>query len=68
MINSIKTININKYIHKRTIESKIVELSKSFSVIMLTRSRKIWNGGVICMKSELFPIDKNNNYIPLELI
>lgn len=28
----------------------------------------IGNGGVICMKSELFPIDKNNNYIPLELI
>lgn len=29
---------------------------------------QIGNGGVICMKSELFPIDKNNNYIPLELI
>ena len=55
MINSIKTININKYIHKRTIESKIVELSKSFLAIMLTRSRKIWNGGVICMKSEFIP-------------
>ena len=55
MINSIKTININKYIHKGTIESKIVELSKSFLVIMLTRSRKILNGGVICMESEFIP-------------
>lgn len=29
---------------------------------------KVGNGGVICMKEELFPIDKNNNYIPIELI
>lgn len=29
---------------------------------------KIGNGGVICMKEKLFPIDKDNNYIPIELI
>lgn len=29
---------------------------------------KIGNGGVICMKDNLFPIDENNNYIPIELI
>lgn len=28
----------------------------------------IGNGGVICMKEDLFPIDKKNNYIPIELI
>ncbi len=29
---------------------------------------EVGNGGVICMKENLFPIDKNNNYIPIELI
>ena len=28
----------------------------------------IGNGGVICMKEDLFPIDEKNNYIPIELI
>lgn len=28
----------------------------------------IGNGGVICMKDEIFPINENNNYIPIELI
>lgn len=29
---------------------------------------QVGNGGIICMKEELFPIDENNNYIPIELI
>lgn len=29
---------------------------------------QIGNGGIICMKDSLFPIDRNNNYIPIELI
>ena len=29
---------------------------------------KVGNGGVICMSKDLFPIDVNNNYIPIELI
>lgn len=29
---------------------------------------EVGNGGVICMKENLFPIDKENNYIPIELI
>ena len=29
---------------------------------------EVGNGGVICMANSLFPIDKNNNYIPIELI
>lgn len=28
----------------------------------------IGNGGVICMAKELFPLDKNNNLIPIELL
>jgi len=29
---------------------------------------QVGTGGVICMKSTLFPIDKNNYFIPIELI
>ena len=29
---------------------------------------QVGNGGVICMKDKLFPIDEKNNYIPIELI
>lgn len=29
---------------------------------------QVGNGGVICMTKDLFPIDVNNNYIPIELI
>ena len=28
----------------------------------------IGNGGVICMAKDLFPIDRNNNLIPIELL
>ena len=40
---------------------------KNFSIVDKF-GMSVGNGGVICMKSELFPIDKNNNYIPIELI
>lgn len=43
------------------------EAIKNFSVISKF-GLDIGDGGVICMKSELFPIDKNNNYIPIELV
>ena len=43
------------------------EAIKNFSVVDKF-GMNVGNGGVICMKSELFPIDKNNNYIPIELI
>lgn len=43
------------------------EAIKNFNVIEKF-GLDIGNGGVICMKNELFPIDKNNNYIPIELI
>lgn len=43
------------------------EAIKNFAVVNKF-GLEVGNGGVICMKSELFPIDKNNNYIPIELI
>ena len=29
---------------------------------------QVGNGGVICLNREIFPLDKNNNLIPIELI
>ena len=29
---------------------------------------QVENGGVICMKQDVFPIDRNNNYIPVEYL
>lgn len=28
----------------------------------------VGNGGIICMKENIFPIDINNNYIPIEYL
>lgn len=44
-----------------------VDAIKNFKVIEKF-GMKIGNGGIICMKENLFPIDENNNYIPIELI
>lgn len=43
------------------------ESIKNFNVIEKFNI-KAGTGGVICMKSNLFPIDKNNYFIPIELI
>lgn len=43
------------------------EAIKNFDVVNKF-AMDIGTGGVICMKEELFPIDRNNNYIPIELI
>ena len=43
------------------------ESIKNFSVVNKF-GLEIGNGGVICMKNEIFPIDRENNYIPIELI
>ena len=43
------------------------EAIKNFSVVNKF-GLEVGNGGVICMKSEIFQIDKENNYIPIELI
>lgn len=43
------------------------EAIKNFSVVKKF-GLEVGNGAVICMKSEIFPIDRENNYIPIELI
>lgn len=43
------------------------EAIKNFKIVEKF-GMQVGNGGVICMKEELFPIDANNNYIPIELI
>ena len=43
------------------------EAIKNFSVVEKF-GMEIGNGGVICMKNELFPINEKNNYIPIEFI
>lgn len=40
---------------------------KNFDVIEKF-GMQIGNGGVICMAKELFPLDRNNNLIPIELL
>lgn len=40
---------------------------KNFNVVEKF-GMEIGNGGVICMKTEMLPIDEKNNYIPIELI
>ena len=44
-----------------------IDAIKNFNIVNRF-GLEIGNGGVICMKENLFPIDKNNNYIPIELI
>lgn len=43
------------------------EAIKNFNIVNKF-GLKVGNGGVICMKDEIFPINENNNYIPIELI
>jgi predicted AAA+ superfamily ATPase len=43
------------------------EAIKNFGVVEKF-GMEIGNGGVICMKDKLFPIDRDNNYIPIELV
>lgn len=40
---------------------------KNFNVVEKF-GMEVGNGGVICMKENLLPIDRDNNYIPIELI
>ena len=44
-----------------------IEAIKNFYIVEKF-GMKIGNGGIICMKGNLFPINENNNYIPIELI
>ena len=59
--NTVYPIEIKKSANPGT------EAIKNFNIVNKF-GMQIGNGGVICMKEELFPIDEKNNYIPLELI
>lgn len=59
--NIIYPIEIKKSANPKTEAIKNFEVAEKFGM-------KVGNGGVICMKSDIFPIDKNNNYIPVELL
>lgn len=59
--NTIYPIEIKKSANPGINALKNFSVTKKFGM-------QIGEGGVICMKEELFPIDENNNYIPIELI
>lgn len=59
--NVVYPIEIKKSANPGTEAIKHFDIVKKFGL-------KVGNGGVICMKEQLFPIDKENNYIPIELI
>lgn len=59
--NTVYPIEIKKSANPGT------EAIKNFNIVNKF-GLEIGNGGVICMKEDLFPINENNNYIPVELI
>lgn len=59
--NTVYPIEIKKSANPRTESIKNFNIIKKFGL-------EIGSGGVICMKEKLFPIDRDNNYIPIELI
>ena len=59
--NVVYPIEIKKSANPGTEAIKNFDVVKKFGL-------EVGNGGVICMKEKLFPIDKENNYIPIELI
>ena len=59
--NIIYPIEIKKSANPKTEATKNFEIVKKFGM-------EIGNGGVICMKQDIFPIDRNNNYIPIEYL
>ena len=59
--NTIYPIEIKKGANPNTDAIKNFNIVDKFGM-------KVGNGGIICMKEKLFPIDRNNNYIPVELI
>lgn len=59
--NTVYPIEIKKSANPGKQSIKNFEIVNKFGM-------NVGNGGVICMKDNLFPIDVNNNYIPFELI
>lgn len=59
--NTLYPIEIKKSANPKTDAIKNFDITNKFNI-------KVGNGGVICMKEKLFPINENNNYIPIEFI
>ena len=59
--NVIYPIEIKKSASPKIDTIKNFDVVKKFGV-------QVGNGGVICMKQDIFPIDKGNNYIPVEYL
>lgn len=59
--NVVYPIEIKKSANPGASAIKHFDIVKKFEM-------EVGNGGVVCMKENLFPIDKDNNYIPIELI
>ena len=59
--NVIYPIEIKKSASPKTDAIKNFDVVKKFGM-------QVGNGGVICMKQDIFPIDKDNNYIPIEYL
>lgn len=59
--NTVYPIEIKKSANPKTDAIKNFDITNKFNL-------KVGNGGVICMKEKLFPINENNNYIPIEFI
>ena len=59
--NVVYPIEIKKSASPKTDAIKKLDVVKKFGM-------QVGNGGVICMKQDIFPIDRNNNYIPIEYL
>ena len=59
--HTIYPIEIKKSYHPEKQAIKNFDVVKKFGM-------EIGNGGVICLAKEIFPLDKINNLIPIELL
>lgn len=59
--NKVYPIEIKKSANPEKVAIKNFNVIEKFGL-------EIGEGGVICMKENLLPIDRNNNYIPIELV
>lgn len=59
--NKVYPIEIKKSANPEKVATKNFNVVEKFGL-------EIGEGGVICMKENLLPIDRNNNYIPIELV
>ena len=59
--NTVYPVEIKKSANPKMDSIKNFDIVKKFGM-------NVGNGGIICMKENIFPIDINNNYIPIEYL